>query len=126
MKKELAAAILLGLILIGCFINSRAVTLLAEDLTGLVEDAGENAISGRWEDAGQDVDDAFALLSRRGLYMGMFLPTDDMDRIADSLDNLREQIHSRNTAGIPSAVHLALTRLESIASRERVRIGSIF
>ena len=126
MKKELAAAILLGLILIGCFINSRAVTLLAEELTGLVEDAGENAINGRWEDAGQDVDDAFALLSRRGLYMGMFLPTDDMDRIADSLDNLREQIHSRNTAGIPSAVHLAVSRLISISRREQVSLDSIF
>ncbi|MBQ6540685.1 MAG: DUF4363 family protein [Oscillospiraceae bacterium] len=126
MKKELAAAILLGLILIGCIINSRAVTLLAEELTGLVEDAGEDAISGLWEDAGQDIDDAFALLSRRGIYIGVFLPADDMDRIADSLDNLREQIHSRNAAGTESAVHLALTRLESIASRERVRIGSIF
>jgi hypothetical protein len=126
MKKELLAVLLLVSILIACLINIRCVTGLTEELAAMVDDAEAQASSGNWEDARHTIEDAFDLLERRNLYTGVALSLEDIDMITDSLDLIMGHIRAHSPGRVTAAVHLAKSRLYSIAAREQVSFESVF
>ena len=126
MKKELAAAALLLLILCVSLWNVRHLSLLTDELgsrTGLALSAAE---SGNWAAAEAASDTLLRRWQDAETYVQVFIRHPDIDAVSDALVSLAGAVRSRDADACRMAAFSISSRLHSIRKSETPSLGSIF
>ncbi|MDR2357997.1 MAG: DUF4363 family protein [Oscillospiraceae bacterium] len=126
MKKELFAAILLAALFFGALVNIRVLDSLGESITAIVDDAERAARSHDLDGAAQAAEDATRLWESRSGYTHLVLRHSVIEDVSDKLGDLAKAAYAGNPGETVGAAKAARSRIESMASIERVRAGSIF
>ena len=126
MKKELFTVALLISILALSLLNSSKLAKLTDELSAMIEDCGELAYAGKWEECGQHVDNAIRTWAENDTYTHIVLRHNDIDSVTDDIYALREHIYAQDAGETYGSLKLVLEHLESLSSMEKIRLGSIF
>lgn len=125
MRRELAAAVLLLLLIAGALWNLRC----ADRLTGRVADsldrAEQAARQGDYESALQALEAARAHWDSRRAYTRVFFRHPDLDGLQDAFSAL-EQLLRQEDASWPAALRLLRYHLETVDEMEHVSLGTVF
>ena len=126
MKKELAAAALLFLILCASLWNVRHLALLSAELesrSGLILSAAE---TGSWADAETAANTLLQRWQDAETYVQVFIRHPDIDAVSDALSALVSAVRSRDADACRTAAFSISSRLNSIRKTETPSLGSIF
>jgi hypothetical protein len=126
MKKEIFACCLLLAMFAGALLNIGHINNITEQMTTLVEQAGQYAQSGQWELACQSAQQAQSLWQKNDAYAHIVMPHSEIESTADTFYELMKQIYSRSSGGVKGASQAVKARLKDIADRESISLGSIF
>lgn len=126
MKKELAAAVLLFLILSTALWNVHHLGLLLDELetcSGLAMAAAELE---SWAEAETAVDALMRRWQSAETYAQVFIRHPDIDAVSDALASLQSAVRSQDANACRTAAFTVSTRLGSIRKAETPSLGSIF
>lgn len=126
MKKELCAVCLLIIIFVAGLMNIHYINQLTDDLKNLVNEATNDALQGRWESAEKRGEEAVRKWGENDPYTHIVLRHGEIDQTTDSFYDLLEVIYSKDIGGVKGASQAVNAHLNSIASMEQVKFGSIF
>ena len=124
MKRELAAAGVLILLLALSLVNLGRLDSLIDAMSGHVERSAAEAENGRYESAAAELDAAIELwLGARG-YTHIFIRHSEIDALSDELFSLRYELEKEEPAGRRAYLSL-LYHLESMERMDHLHLGSI-
>lgn len=126
MKKELAAAALLLLILCASLWNLRHLDLLLDELDIGSELALSASEAGNWSEAETAVTALVARWQKSETYVQIFIRHADIDAVSDLLTALRGAVRSQDADACRTAAFSVSMRLDSIRKAETPSLGSIF
>jgi hypothetical protein len=126
MKKEIFAVSLLLILFAGSLINIYFLNRLTGDLTDLVIRADESASKEDWGTAQETAEAAAEKWNRYDSYTHIFLKHSEIDSATDAFYELLENIYAQDAGGARGAAQKLTAHLTSLATMERIRLGSIF
>jgi hypothetical protein len=125
-KKEMIVGSLLVLLLTASLINIHYLNKLAGDISSQIDAAVSNAQAENWTEAEKKTEEAIRMWKDSDTYTHLVLRHSEVETAADALYNLAEQVYAQDAGAVKGAGQAAASRLTSIASIERIRLGSIF
>jgi len=126
MKKELFAGALLLTMLIASIVNIWYLNKLTENLIDIVETAEEEALSGNWDKAEENAEEAARIWDKNDPYTHIVLRHFEIDSATDAIYQLLNEIYSKNEGGVRGETKALTAQLDSLASIEEIKFGSIF
>ena len=126
MKKEFFAFFLLVAILIASLINTYYINRLSQQIIGIIESAEVSAENEDWVSATKQAEKAADVWKKNDSYTHIVLRHTEIDSATDALYQLLKEIYDKNPESTKGAAKLAIEHLDSIASIEVVKPGSIF
>ena len=126
MKKECIALGLLLTILALVLINIRCINNLTGALIARVESATACAESGDWEGAERQVKALADTWNANDSYTHIILRHTEIDLTTDAIYEFTEKIYEQNFAAILATGQMTIYHLNSLATMEQIRFGSIF
>lgn len=126
MKKELAAAVLLLLILCASLWNIRHLNQLLDELDARSALALSAAEAGSWTEAETSAALLITRWQKAETYAQVFIRHPDIDAVSDALTAFRGAVMSQDVDACRTAALSVSTRLSSIRKAETPSLGSIF
>ncbi len=125
MKREIAAAILLLLLILGAVWNLRTADHLLESVEYSLRRAEQAARQGDYETALRCLEDGRRCWRQQEAYVQVFFRHPDLDGIQDGFAGL-EQALLQEDPGWPAALRLLRGHLESANQMEHPSLGTVF
>lgn len=125
MGRELAAALLLMLLVLGAWLNVACLDRLVGTLEQELSVSEQLADEGDFAAARQALDRALSRWTRAGTYTEIFLRHPEIDAVEDSFFELRSILTEENAEAYPSAFLKLRYHLDGIDRMEHVRPGSV-
>ncbi len=126
MKKEIIVGCFLILMLAAAFVNIHYLNALTEDVVALVREAEGSAQNEDWAEAEKKAEAAAKLWTGSDTYTHLVLRHPEIESATDALYGLLEKVYAREAGAVKGAAQAARARIESLASIEEIRFGSIF
>ena len=126
MKKEIFVIALLALMLAAAIVNVRFLGKLTDDVVKIAEKAANLATEGKWGEAETQAKAASKKWEDSETYTHIVLRHSEIERSTEVLNGLLREIYMREEGGVKGALAAAKSQMTSLASIERVRLGSIF
>jgi len=126
MKKEIIIAALFILMFALSLVNIQYLTKLADDLTLDAELAADAAQIEDWTAAEEHATRAFAKWKKSGVYLQLVLRHGVIEQTENSIIGLLTDIYSRDKGRVLGSAEAVRRSLESIATVEQIRWGSVF
>lgn len=126
MIKEIFAGITLVILLAASLINVHFLGNKIDELSGLITEAEESAISGDWQKAAEKAAKASDKWQALDSYTHIFIRHSEIDGTTDAFFDLLGALYSKDPALTQSYSLALLVRLENIKGMEKVTIGTIF
>ena len=126
MKKEIFAGALLLTMFIASIVNIWYLNKLTQNLIDIVETAEEEVFSGNWDKAAADVEDAARIWDKNDPYTHIVLRHFEIDDATDAIYQLLNEIYAKNEGGVRGEAKALTAQLDSLASIEEIKFGSIF
>ncbi len=126
MKKEIMISVFLILMLSAAFVNIHYLNKLTDNIIALVDKADESAQDENWAAAENNAEAAAELWTGSDTYTHLVLRHSEIEEATDALYGLLEQIYAKESGAVKGAAQAAAARLESLATIEEIRFGSIF
>lgn len=126
MKKEIAAAALLVLLIAASALNTAHIEALTADVSRDLTRSQEAALSGDLDGAMESYQAALSRWERERSYCNVFIRHPELDASYDTFYELEETLLSGDTESLPAAYSKLIYHLDCIAYMERPSWGSIF
>ncbi len=126
MKKEIFAALLLLVLLALSYANIFVISTLCEDVSALVESAGDAAKAGDFEAAEASARRALELFERYAPYTHIVLRHMDIETLTHGFYELLGGIYLRSPGDALASAQLIVSELEDIREMESISWGSVF
>ena len=126
MKKEIFVIALLAAMLTAAIANVWYLNKLTDEVIAAAENAANLAAAGKWSDAQSAAEAAAKKWEEREGYTHMVLRHSEIEQCTEVLNDLRKEIYMKEEGGVRGALAAVRSQMTSIASIERVKLGSIF
>ncbi len=126
MKKEIIISCFLVAMLATAFVNIHFLIKLTDNVTKLIEESEKNAAKGAWDEAEKKAAEAAALWSESDAYTHLVLRHSEVESATDAIYAYIQQVYAKEEGAAKGAAQAAISRLTSISSIERIKLGSIF
>jgi TRAP-type C4-dicarboxylate transport system substrate-binding protein len=126
MKKEVLVSIFLVLLLTASLFNIHYLNKLSNDISARINAAVSSAEAENWTEAEKKTEEAIRMWKDSDTYTHLVLRHSEVESATDALYNMAEQVYAQDAGAVRGAGQAASSRLTSIASIERIRLGSIF
>jgi len=126
LKKEIVALAALALLLIGAFVNIHFLNRLTGEIIAYIEEADWYIREENWDKAREKAEKANARWEGSESYTHIVLRHSDIDSAGNTLTELLKEIKEENAGAAEAAAKAAAARFRSVATIERVRLGSVF
>jgi len=124
--KEISVIALLVLMLAAAFVNVRYLNKLTDDVTAAAERAAALAEAGKWDEAASEAESASKKWESKENYTHMVLRHSEIEECTAALNGFLKEIYMKEEGGVKGALAAVKSQMTSIASIERVKLGSIF
>ena len=126
MKRELAAGLLLLMLLLGAALNIRHVDALTEELLVSLDRSEHAAERGDFNAALTAYQNALTLWQQSETYAGVFLRHSDTDTASDAFYQLEAALRQEDEQSFPAVYAQLRHRLQVIDRMERLSLGAVF
>ncbi len=126
MKKEVMIGCFLMILLAAALVNIHYLNELTDNVTQLIEESVKSAERGDWQQSVTKGEEAAKLWTESDTYTHLVLRHPEVEAVTDSIYGYMEQIYAREEGAAKGAARAAISRLTSISSIEKIKLGSIF
>ncbi len=124
--KEVAAAVLLAVMIIVAAVNVAAINRLCDELSEHIEKAFDSLRNGDWETTEYYSESAMTLWERKDSYTHIVLRHSEIDTLSDALFDFYAAVREKNGGQSSAAAKKVLYHIESISKMEMPSFGSVF
>lgn len=126
MKREIAAYILLAVLLAGALINIRAMDNIIGQLRSEVDAAYSSAKEGDFNKAKSQLEGAAEQWENLDGYTHIFIRHTEIDSTTDAFFDMLSDVSDENEGSLDGSYRKLDAHLESLMTMEHISIGSIF
>ena len=126
MKKELAAAIILALLLTGVMVNIRVASNIILSLKEDVTAAYQCAEKGDFDRAKPQLDAAVEHWMSLDGYTHIFIRHSEINSTTEAYFQLKSDIYAEDMGAVEGSYGLLMATLDSLMTMEQLSLGSIF
>ena len=126
MKKEIIISALFVIMVAAGFLNVSRLSSLTTELTRAAEKAADAALEEDWESAEAHATRAFSRWKDHGNYLTLVLRHGVIEQAEGAIIGLLTDIYSQDKGRVQGSAEAVRRSMESIATVEQVRWGSIF
>ena len=126
MRKELAAAIILALLLTGVMVNIRVASNIILSLKEDVTAAYQSAEKGDFDRAKPQLDAAIEHWMSLDGYTHIFIRHCEINSTTQAYFQLKSDIYAEDMGAAEGSYGLLMSTLDSLMTMEQLRLGSIF
>ena len=126
MRKELAAAIILALLLTGVMVNIRVASNIILSLKEDVTAAYQSAEKGDFDRAKPQLDAAVEHWMSLDGYTHIFIRHSEINSTTEAYFQLKSDIYAEDMGAVEGSYGLLMATLDSLMTMEQLRLGSIF
>lgn len=126
MRKELAAAIILALLLTGVMVNIRVASNIILGLKEDVTAAYQSAEKGDFDRAKPQLDAAVEHWMSLDGYTHIFIRHSEINSTTEAYFQLKSDIYAEDMGAVEGSYGLLMATLDSLMTMEQLSLGSIF
>lgn len=126
MRKELAAAIILALLLTGVMVNIRVASNIILGLKEDVTAAYQSAEKGDFDRAKPQLDAAVEHWMSLDGYTHIFIRHSEINSTTEAFFQLKSDIYAEDMGAVEGSYGLLISTLDSLMTMEQLSFGSIF
>ena len=126
MRKELAAAIILALLLTGVMVNIRVASNIILSLKEDVTAAYQSAEKGDFDRAKPQLDAAIEHWMSLDGYTHIFIRHSEINSTTEAFFQLKSDIYAEDMGAVEGSYGLLISTLDSLMTMEQLSFGSIF
>lgn len=126
MRKELAAAIILALLLTGVMVNIRVASNIILSLKEDVTAAYQSAEKGDFDHAKPQLDAAVEHWMSLDGYTHIFIRHSEINSTTQAYFQLKSDIYAEDMGAVEGSYGLLMATLDSLMTMEQLSLGSIF
>ena len=126
MRKELAAAIILALLLTGVMVNIRVASNIILSLKEDVTAAYQCAEKGDFDRAKPQLDAAIEHWMSLDGYTHIFIRHSEINSTTEAFFQLKSDIYAEDMGAVEGSYGLLISTLDSLMTMEQLSFGSIF
>lgn len=126
MKKEILIGCFLIILLTTAFINIHFLNKLTDNVAHLIEESEKSAGQDDWVEAEKKAEEAAKLWTGSDAYTHLVLRHSEVESATEAIYEFMEEVYAREEGSTKGAAQAAISRLKSISSIEKVKLGSIF
>ena len=126
MRKELAAAIILALLLTGVMVNIRVASNIILGLKEDVTAAYQSAEKGDFDRAKPQLDAAVEHWMSLDGYTHIFIRHSEINSTTEAYFQLKSDIYAEDMGAVDGSYGLLMATLDSLMTMEQLSLGSIF
>ena len=126
MRKELAAAIILALLLTGVMVNIRVASNIILSLKEDVTAAYQSAEKGDFDRAKPQLDAAVEHWMSLDGYTHIFIRHSEINSTTEAFFQLKSDIYAEDMGAVEGSYGLLISTLDSLMTMEQLSFGSIF
>lgn len=125
MKKEIIISALFAIMLAASFVNISQLQALTAELTRDAERAADAAQIEDWQRAEEHATRAFSTWKKRSNYLTLVLRHGVIEQAENAIIGLLTDIYSQDKGRVLGSAEAVRRSMESIATVEQIRIGSV-
>ena len=126
MRKELAAAIILALLLTGVMVNIRVASNIILSLKEDITAAYQSAEKGDFDRAKPQLDAAIEHWMSLDGYTHIFIRHSEINSTTQAYFQLKSDIYAEDMGAVEGSYGLLMATLDSLMTMEQLSLGSIF
>ena len=126
MKKEIAAAAVLVILLAVVLLNTRCISSITEEVSEMVNKAQVLYHTGMKKAASDEITQASGLWKSHERYIRVTVRHSEIDGISEAFWELSGALEGGEEASVNSCAGALRSKLEEIGKMEKLSIGSIF
>ncbi len=124
--KEIAAAMLLFVMIASSVINVICINDMCLEMQTLIQNTADASEKEKWEEAQANAQKAIKLWEKKDSYTHIVLRHSEIDTLSDALFDLYAAVNEENSRQTAAVAKKVLYHLDSIAKMEMPSFGSIF